>query len=245
MSRERKTERRKQLRKQHQADIRQQAVITDYLRYKHTHIYSEAVAFYEQLNKKHPTKRDLRKTDEYKYWKTFNTEEGQEQTSKPTYTDNLQLKNTEEGQEQTSKPIYTDNLQLKNTEEGQEQTSKPIYTDNLQLKIPLFQHKPSDTDQILQASVDEIRQTVTDHTPKEDIQIRLTVTEQIVEEGIQPSIFEDLSPEIMEKLIEDLQAEPALTDLFTTIDQVEFEQLRMNIDIPTDDNALAIEVSNW
>ena len=239
MTRERKIERRKQLRKQHQVDIRQQAVITDYLRYKHTHIYSEAVAFYERLNKKYPTKRDLRKTDEYKYWKIFNTEEGQEQTSKP---------------------IYTDNLQLKNTEEGQEQTSKPIYTDNLQLKIPLFQHKPSDTDQILQASVDEIRQTVTEQTPKEDIQIRQTVTEQtpkediqirqtvteqIVEEGIQPSIFEDLSPEIMEKLIEDLQAEPALMDLFTTIDQIEFEQLGMNIDILTDDNALAIEVSNW
>ena len=220
MARERKTERRKQLRKQHQADIRQQAIITDYLRYKHTHIYSEAVAFYERLNKKHPTKRDLRKTDEYKYWKIFNTEG------------------------------------------GQEQTSKPIYTDNLQLKIPLFQHKSSDTDQILQAPVDEIRQTVTEQAPKDGIQICQTATEQtpkediqIVEEGIQPYIFEDLSPEIMEKLIEDLQAEPALTDLFTAIDQIEFEQLGMNIDefeqlgmnidIPTDDNALAIEVSNW
>ena len=262
-----KVQRRRELRRQHHENIRKTLLITDYIRHKYTHIYSEAVEFYDRLNKKYSTKHDLRKTDQYKFWKTLITE-GASHTNVETSPEiHSQARTTVSHQEQTpsrSKP----------------RQGKHLYTDNLQLRIPLFQHKAptSHSDETLQTATDEIHeilQTATDEileegqTTTDEIHETLqTATDEILEEGqtatveihkilqtatdeilegdIQPSITQDIAPELIQKLIQDLRAIPDLADIFTDIEeQLEFEQLGMDLDINIDDNALDIELCRW
>ena len=70
MGGERDPTRRKQLRKNRQNEKRQNLLITDYIRHKYSNVYAEALHFYTRLNDRHPNKTDLRKTDEYRFWKS-------------------------------------------------------------------------------------------------------------------------------------------------------------------------------
>ena len=103
-----------------------------------------------------------------------------------------------------------------------------VYRDNLQLRIPLIQYEPQTP-----------RPTVTSET-------LYTVTEEILEENtIQPTIFEELAPGILDQIINELRQEPDLRDIFTDIEQqFEFEQLGMDIDI-SEDNTLENELDQW
>ena len=111
------------------------------------------------------------------------------------------------------------------------ESRKHAYTDNLQLRIPLITHKPKTPTNRCTVSTETLQ----------------TVTEEILEESIlQPSLYDELAPELVDKIIEDLQSEPDLKDMFTSIEQqLEFEQLGMNIDIDIEDNALDIELDQW
>ena len=103
-----------------------------------------------------------------------------------------------------------------------------VYNDNLQLRIPLIQYEPQTP-----------RPTVTSET-------LYTVTEEILEENtIQPTIFEELAPGMLDQIINELRQEPDLRDIFTDIEQqLEFEQLGMDIDI-SEDNTLENELDQW
>ena len=104
---------------------------------------------------------------------------------------------------------------------------KHTYTDNMQLRIPLMESPkkhPAVTTTTLQ-----------------------TVTEEILQEdtNLEPSLYEELSPEVVEKIISELRAEPDLQSILTSIEQeLEFDQLGMDIDIP-EDNLLESELENW
>ena len=65
-----KVERRKQQRRLNRSKIRQVLFVAEYIQYKYFDIYSEAAEFYNALNTHYPKKYDLRKTDEYKDWKS-------------------------------------------------------------------------------------------------------------------------------------------------------------------------------
>ena len=103
-----------------------------------------------------------------------------------------------------------------------------VYRDNLQLRIPLMQYEPQTP-----------RPTVTSET-------LYTITEEILEENtIQPTIFEELAPGMLDQIINELRQEPDLRDIFTDIEQqFEFEQLGMDIDI-SEDNTLENELDQW
>ena len=45
--------------------------IAEYIEIKYTNLYSEALQFFDTLNAEHPTKPDLRKTKEFRTWKTY------------------------------------------------------------------------------------------------------------------------------------------------------------------------------
>ena len=116
MGRERDPERRKQLRKNRQNVKRQNSLITDYIEHKYANIYAEAFEFYKNLDDKYPDKTDLRKTEEYKFWKFGSvhlTSQPQEQEPKE-YTDNLQLnipikryRTVKQGQSVTTQTLST------------------------------------------------------------------------------------------------------------------------------------------
>ena len=97
----------------------------------------------------------------------------------------------------------------------------------MQLRIPLLKTSAK-------------RPTVTTKT----LQI---ITEEVLQEDttIQPSLCEEIDPEVLEKILNELRADPDLQNIFTDIEQqVEFEQLGMDIDIP-EDNMLERELENW
>ena len=61
---------------------------------------------------------------------------------------------------------------------------------------------------------------------------------------IHPSILEEISPRLIQEIIEDLRAEPDLKDIATNIEEQlrfeqEFEQLGMDLDIDIP------ELENW
>ena len=56
-------------RRERQSKARQAQFINEYIQYKYFAIYREAAQFYNQINTLYPTKRDLRKCDEFKRWK--------------------------------------------------------------------------------------------------------------------------------------------------------------------------------
>ena len=63
-------ERKKHQRREKSARIRQHMVTTEYIQFKYHDVYKEALEFYNSLNQKYPDKYDLRKTAEFKVFKT-------------------------------------------------------------------------------------------------------------------------------------------------------------------------------
>ena len=56
-------------RRDRQSKARQAQFINEYIQFRYFPIYREAAEFYNQLNTLYPTKRDLRKCNEFKRWK--------------------------------------------------------------------------------------------------------------------------------------------------------------------------------
>ena len=56
-------------RRDRQSKARQAQFINEYIQFRYFPIYREAAEFYNQLNTLYPTKRDLRKCNEFKQWK--------------------------------------------------------------------------------------------------------------------------------------------------------------------------------
>ena len=100
---------------------------------------------------------------------------------------------------------------------------KPQYEDNFQLRIPLTQYKKAPV--IPEDSSNQTLQSITQGIPDEGT--------------LYPSLEDQITPELIEKIIEELRQEPCLHDVFTNIEQqVEFEELGMDIDIDS-------ELENW
>ena len=289
-------------RREHRSKIRQDLLISEYIQLKYFNIYSEAAEFYNTINRKHPTKYDLRKTYEFRKWKASITGEIVKEPKKtgpprprPLHpniqaipfqnlnpielnpqaqitvtcvelpqnsTPSEQTSDTRDSQPPTpdtgdSQPPTPDtgDSQPPTPDTGETQLLSPVklrsgkhvYKDTLQLRIPLIPCKPKtppviieeDTSKHEEHPLELIEPTVTTET----LQI---VTEEILEEDtIQPSLHEELAPELIEKIINELRTEPDLQDIFTNVEQqIEFEQLGMDIDI-LEDNALEIELEQW
>ena len=79
----------------------------------------------------------------------------------------------------------------------------------------------------------EIIEEGTIQTPPVTTEISRMLTDQILEEDtIQPSLYDELDPQLIQKIIDELRGEPCLQDIFTNIEQqVEFEELGMDIDL--------------
>ena len=117
--------------------------------------------------------------------------------------------------------------------QSQPATSDPepqhVYEDNFQLQIPLMHYEKAPV--IPEGSSNHTLQSITQETLDEDT--------------LYPSLEDQITPELIEKIMEELRQEPCLHDVFTDIEQqVEFEQLGMDIDI-TEDYPLEKELAQW
>ena len=93
---------RQEWRRDQAAKVREERIITAYVKAKHPEIYSNAAVFYNKLNQKYPKKYDLRKVKEFKTLLSGNApnpRKYQEKTfpnitvnAQPTFMDCLQLR---------------------------------------------------------------------------------------------------------------------------------------------------------
>ena len=84
-------------------------------------------------------------------------------------------------------------------------------------------------------------------SPRVTTETLQTITEEVLQEGntLLP-LCEEIDPEAFEKIINELRADPDLGGIFADIEeQVEFEELGMNLEIPEDSNTLEKELENW
>ena len=75
-----------------------------------------------------------------------------------------------------------------------------------------------------------------------------TLTEEVLEEGtidtVEPSLYEEISPEVIDRIIAELRGDPGLKDIMTNLEEeIEQEQIGMEVDVEVDDR-LETEMEN-
>ena len=110
-----------------------------------------------------------------------------------------------------------------------------VYNDKLQLRIPLL------NDVNIMRKSTETLETSTEETPAVGVVESTETLETMVEETltvdvIQASLNEEIPPEMIDKIINELRDEPDLQDIFSSIEeQIQFEQLGMDLEMLEDD----------
>ena len=222
MGRERDPTRRKQLRKNRQNLKRQNSLITDYIQHKYANVYAEAFQFYKKLDDRYPNKTDLRKTDEYKFWKfgSVHLTSEQEQESQPQSP-----ANSEPQEQEPQSPANSEPQEPPSPPSSQPQGSQ--YTDNLQLKIPIKRYRT------VKHGQSATTQTLSTQEQPSTVQIPQT---------LQPTLLEELPDDLVQEIIDELKEDPHMMNMFDTMEeQFNFEDL--DIEIP--DSLLEKELENW
>ena len=222
MDKEAKILRKRQQRHTRETNARVDQFIAQYVQRKYNNIHVEAKEFHDRLKSIYPYKHDLRKTTEYGLWEKQICMEKTNVCEEPaTHT--------------TEEP------------EPREIT----YRDNLELKIPLirYESKNKSPETVTEETFAKNKspETVTEETFAKNkspetvteetfaVDTPETVMENFTLDNIQPSVYQDISPDIIEKVIEELRAETGLNDIFTDIEQdLLFEELGMDLPEPID-----------
>ena len=234
-------------RKERTLEIRKEAVISVYVRAKHGAIYAEANDFYQQLNLKYPLKKDLRKTWEVKdLRKTWEVKD-------------LKLKEKADPPPETARFrfgqrfIFKDtNMQLRipllSTTTGIQKEKGTTTTETIHEATPIEEVTTeripllSTTNGIQKEKGTTTTETIHEATPIEE------VTTEIIEGGIanteracltdeigdtiEPTVFDDLDPDLIRQIIDKLREDPGLHDIMTDIEQeIECEEMDIDMDI--------------
>ena len=208
-----KNARRREQRKHHRTEERQALFLKDYIEHKYADIHAEAVRFYDHLNQLYPTKQDLRKTIQYRSWKMTS----------------IQTRVVHEDQPSSEQP--------------ETPGESPPYTDNMQLRIPLLEPPANHPNAVTDENANHPN-AVTDENanhPNAVTDENANHPNAVTEEDLQPSLCQELSPEVLDKIISELQADPDIQNLFADIEhQLDFEELGMDIDMDID-----IDIEKW
>ena len=247
MSKSARIERRRLTRIKRRAKEREDLFALDYIRHKYPAVYNEAAQICQQLNHKYPDKADLRKTAEHRLWKSHNPEQTVFALNQPTpIPQNVQITVTclptglQETAEIQSEPStnpspYSEpatnqhppsspksNPNSPTMSEPPRITRLPL-NDNMELRIPLLKAP------MKQSSITTETNTVHHSTvTTETLQI---ITEEIIQEDTTFQNLDEIDSELIEKIINELQTDPDLRDTF---DDIDFQELGMDLDIPED-----------
>ena len=283
-------------RRTHRSKARQSVFISEYIQFKYFDMYAEAASFYNALNTTYPNKYDLRKTKEYREWKTaingetvkgrklpipeyLNIENVETMSPRsptesettppqsptepetippqspteaetippqsPTEAETIPPQSPTEAEtippqspteaETTPPQSPTESETTPPQSPTEEEKEPPVYNDNLQLRIPLIQYRPETP----RPTRPRTPPTVTTET----LQI---ITEEILDHNvIEPTMLDELMPGMIDQIISELRQDPELQNIVAEIEeQIEFEQLGMDIDIP-DYDTIENELLLW
>ena len=239
-----------ELRRVNKSKARQALFITEYFQTKYFELYNEAATFFNALNKMYPTKYDVRKATEFRQWKACVNGEIRKSRKRTTYL-NIEVDETipQTPDESESLPPQTpaessppqspaessppqspaeSSPPQSPAESSPPQTpaessppqspaessppQPPVeYSDTMELRIPLLNYR----------------------VPQKSQPTVITETIEITQETEEPLTLDDIPAERIEDIINQLRQDPDLRNIFTDIEQqLEFEHLGMDIDIP-------------
>ena len=237
---------------------REAMFIEEYVQIKYKDIYQEAASMYNQINQNNTMKPDLRKTVEFRRWKnTIAAANNQPLTPVPR-----------------QKPYIYNRTVYRNIPMDTTTTISPQQITGSPPDIPVSNRSPTESPVPQNTNEKQIDARVTGRTmclniplmqipaahksiqPPEGI-LTAATKETVMEEGDQtedldPTIFDQLSPEIMENLINQLQADPNLKSLMDNIENnveqeanIEEELIGLTIDLPELHDPLEEESMFW
>ena len=227
-------------RRQTKSLVREGMFVADYVQTKYSTIYKEAAESYNQINKLHPRKPDLRRTTEYRLWKNKTSI----QQNKPAIS--IPRQKTRQYVHIIHRDIPLDidpNIptDISITESPRPARETPQKT--MELRIPLIQ-LPT-TPKAKQNPQEIIQTEYTETANDEENEILDTMyTETVIAEGdepLSPSMLDEISPEIIDKIVTDLQQDPNIKDMMmNTENQMNMEEeiTDLEIDIPDIDDLL-------
>ena len=251
-----------ELRRIKKSKRRQAYFVSDYIQAKYFHLYCEAANFFNALNILYPTKPDLRKTVEFRNWRTaIVTSQGNNKPKQQPYEsiDTICLQNQQyecQSPENTeSQPQSPESHQPQSPESHQPQSPEshqpqspeshqPQSPESHQPQSPESHqpqspesHRWKDNMELKIPLMNYKRQTATVTTKTLEI-----VTEETIEQSdIQYDAVNDLTDARIDEIIEQLRQDPELNNIFNEMD---FDE---GIDIDNDiyDIRLENELLTW
>ena len=211
-------------RRDNRSKARQAIFISEYVFNKYFNIYHEAAQLFNQINVIHPKKPDLRRSIEFKNWKRelmglpkIPERQKRNPDSYPCYQNiSFDVQYVPEG--------VNDNAALA-------QTVRSVPKKTMQLRIPLM--SPPKTGK----TSPQEGTTVNNHEVLDEVLDEGGIESLMPEEGatvnnnevhdIEPSLCEDISPEMMEGLLAELRADPNIAAI---MDDLETSLGDFNID---------------
>ena len=232
------------IRRQKRDETRQALLISDYIKHKQPEVYEEAASFYNYLNDLYPTKKDLRKTDQFKAIKlgfTYVEKNGKRCYSKQVFQPiSIDKPSTFTIDAQQIEPVQ---IEEATHSEGEPETAKPEKI--MQLRIPLI--KPAVFTQTISHVMEEtIEQNPPQPIRNEENPLQTAYNEVLADPPqLQPTLSEEIPDEIIKKILDELHQDPELHNILDEVEQqIEVEQLDMDVDIADIDDRLEQELEN-
>ena len=224
-----------ELRRIEKSKRRQAYFVSDYIQAKYFHLYSEATNFFNALDILYPTKIDLRKTAEFRNWRTAivtyqGNNKSKQQSYETIYTIGLQNQQYECQSPESHQPQSPESHQPQSPESHQPQSPEshqPQSPESHQPQSPESHqpqspesHQPQSPeshrwkDNMEKDNMNYKQQTATVTTKTLEI-----VTEETIEQSdIQYDAVNDLTDARIDEIIEQLRQDPELNDIFNELD---------------------------
>ena len=269
----------KHQRRQNRSKSRQAVFISEYVFFKHFHIYEEAAKMYNEINLLYPRKPDLRRTEEFRVWRNNVTGRPNitrksmvkrrpyvfpvhpnipvaehidpnvsfvvvDQSESP-HPESLQPESPHSESLQPESP-HPESLQPESPHSESLQPESP-HSESLQPESPHSESLQPESPHQLKGKVMELKiPLISPPKPKIHTETLEIITEEVLQEDtLEPSLYEEISPEIIEKIISELRGDPGLKDIMTTVEeQLQLEEVGLDIDIPDQDDRLEAELEN-
>ena len=205
---------------------RQGMFIAQYIQSKYKDLYREAAMMYNELNKQYPRKPDLRKTQEFRHWKNKMAKANGESPVPVPREKKYMYKRT----------TYW-NIELEDTETTpapKDQTPSTTNGRTMCLNIPLMDISTSTHKSSHETIIEE-----GDQIPPPSV-------EPPTEQAMDPSILDGIPLETIEKIIQELRADPNLNDIMEDVEQeITTEIIGPEIELPELDDLLEEELELW